>query len=141
MKKEILIPLILILLGLLFVFINVMVLFSKGNAWLVKRKLKVGAMILSLTSLMACNAPFSTCYGPSKEQLESARQDSIKKAENQKRIDDSLAQYYLEEKRIEDSILLSKRIKTYNDKPNETIPVRMCYKPTNKPPVKKEKNK
>ncbi len=134
MKKEILIPLLLILLGLLFAIINVMVFFFKGNKWFVKKKLKVGAMILSLTSLLGCGSPFGTCYAPTKEQLDSARQDSINKAENLKRINDSIAQYDLEKKRIEDSIVLSKRIKTYKDKPNETIPIRTCYKPTNKPP-------
>ncbi len=63
MKKEILIPTLIILLGVIFVFINIMVFFTKGSSWFVKKKLKVGALILTLTSIAACHTvPRPTCY-------------------------------------------------------------------------------
>ena len=138
MKKEILIPILIVFLGLIFVFINAMVFFTKGNAWLIKKKLKVGAMILSLTGILACGSHFGTCYGPTKEQLEKARQDSI-------RIWDSIAKIEAEEKRIQDSVagVTEKRMKDSvarikhktktQIKPVCYRPVKTCYKPVQNP--------
>ncbi len=101
MKKEILIPALLLLLGLIFIIINIIVYFSKGNTWLISKKLKVGALILSLTALFSCgssshnNEP--TCYiTPIPKYTDSIhkekqKQDSILNIENQKRINDSIA--------------------------------------------------
>lgn len=98
MKKEIILPLIIILLGIIFLLINIIVFFSKGNTWFVKKKLKVGAMILTLTSITACHTvPRHTCYEPVQTKVDtdstnySRQQDSIKKADNNKRINDSIA--------------------------------------------------
>jgi hypothetical protein len=106
MKKEILISVLIILFGLIFVVINILVYITKGNPRFVKRKLKIGAMILSLTSILACNSHYgTTCYKTaiSKEQSDSLRKvdslaiikekkkDSINKAENQKLKNDSIA--------------------------------------------------
>jgi hypothetical protein len=63
MKKEILIPVLLLFLGLIFVIINIIVYFTKGNTWIVSKKLRVGALILTLTSIVACHSvPKPTCY-------------------------------------------------------------------------------
>jgi hypothetical protein len=106
MKKEILIPVLIIFIGLIFVFINIIVYITKGNSWFVKRKLKVGAMILSLTSIFACSSHYrTTCYKTaiSQEQSDSLRKedslaiieekkkDSINMAENKKLKNDSIA--------------------------------------------------
>jgi hypothetical protein len=65
MKKEIIIPALIIIFGTLFIVINIFVYFSKGNKWLIKKKLKVGALILALTSVTACHTiPKHTCYEP-----------------------------------------------------------------------------
>lgn len=86
-----------ILLGFAFVCINLLIYFSKGNAWLISRKLKVGALLLSLTGAMACGSPpRPTCYEqpPTKEYRDSVakahKQDSINEAARQKHIHDSL---------------------------------------------------
>jgi len=97
MKKEVFLPLIIILLGFLFVCINLLVYFSKGNAWLISRKLKIGALLLSLTGVVACGSPLRpTCYEqpPSKEYRDSVekarKQDSINEVAKLKHIHDSL---------------------------------------------------
>jgi hypothetical protein len=83
MKKEILIPVLLIFLGLIFVFINIMVFFSK-NRWFISRKLKVGALIISLTGILACGVPSNQesdhyIKNPPEESIaKQKKQDSIK---------------------------------------------------------------
>lgn len=127
MKKEILIPLSLLLLGFLFIIINLIVYLSKGNSWLIGKKLKVGALILSLTTVFSCGSPPRvTCYDPAppKEYTDSIaevkRQDSIKEAEKQKNIEDSVA-LANEKQRKKDSIAKIK----HNKKPPEK---HTCYK-------------
>lgn len=140
MKKEIIIPVFIGLLALLFVIINIAVHLTNGNHWLIKKKLKLGAMILSLTSFFACGSPRPTCYdtAPSKEYTDSIenvkKQDSLNNLVKQQIINDSIAK--AEEKRIADSILKAKYIKNHKQFPKDTIPVRMCYKPTSKQPNK-----
>jgi hypothetical protein len=128
MKKEIVFPVLLIILGILFILINLIVFISKGNGWFIKQKLKVGALILSLSGIFACGSPPKvSCYdqAPSKEYTDSIaivkRQDSIKNAENQKQIEDSIANVMKEQKK-KDSLAKIKHKK----KP----PIRhTCYKP------------
>ena len=99
MKKEIFIPALLGFLGLGFIIINIIVYFSRGNAWFIKKKLKVGALILTLTSIAACHTiPQPTCYdvaAPSNEFNDSTantnKKDSIYKADKQKQKNDSIA--------------------------------------------------
>jgi len=98
MKKEILIPALLLLLGLLFIIINIIVYFTKGHPWIVSKKLKVGALILTLTGIVACHTiPKPTCYEPvqTKDNNESNdnlnKKDSINTAKNKKQKDDSIA--------------------------------------------------
>jgi hypothetical protein len=140
MKREILVPLILSFLGLLFVIINIILFFLKSNGWLISKKLKVGALILSLSGIFGCGSPPQrSCYRmpPSTEYLDSIKNiekmDSIKTAENQKRIEDSIAK---EEKRKKDSIARKKHIK------KDSIVEPSCYKmPPQKTcyaPVKKQ---
>lgn len=128
MKKEIIIPALIIFLGVIFVFINILVFFSKGNNKFIKKKLKVGAIILSLTGIIACGTPHTeqpTCYIdtlPDKYADSIAEQkklDSIKSAQRQKQIDDSLAKA-IDEKHKKDSIAKIK-------KKNPVRPV--CYGP------------
>ncbi len=133
MKKEILIPVLLLFLGLLFTIINLIVYFSKGNSWLVSKKLRIGAMMLSLTGILACGSPPKpSCYevAPSKEYLDSManirKQDSIMEMEKQKYIDDSIANV-MEEQRIKDSLSKIKHKK----KPPVIKPI--CYRPAPRP--------
>lgn len=95
MKKEILVPTLLFFLGLIFIIINIILYFSRGNSWLIGKKLKIGAMILSLSGIIGCGTtPQPTCYEvpPSKEYLDSLadirKKDSILALE--KKIIDSL---------------------------------------------------
>jgi hypothetical protein len=135
-KKEIIIPLILVCLSIVFVLINVLVFFSKGNHRLIKEKLKVGALILTLSSIVACHTmPKPTCYDvttiPSKEKTDSIanaiKQDSIKLAKNEKRLNDSISNAN-EEKRKKDSIA---NIKSDTIQPTcyKMPPQKTCYAP------------
>jgi hypothetical protein len=102
MKKEIFIHTLLILLGLIFIIINLIVYFSKGNPCFISKKLKVGAMIISLTALFSCGSPSNSnlkpdCYLPpppkndyNKNQLKQ-KQDTILNTKKQKQINDSNA--------------------------------------------------
>jgi hypothetical protein len=116
MRKEILIPFLLLILGLVFIIINIIVYFSVGNPWVVAKKLKVGAMILSLTGMFACgtnNTNDLTCYKSPKQSYKDSiaevkKQDSIKTAGIQKHIDDSIAAAK-EKKRKKDSIAKIKK--------------------------------
>jgi len=99
MKKEILIPALLVFFGLIFIIFNLMVYFSRGNALFIAKKMKVGALILALTSIAACHiVPKPTCYdvaAPPNENNDSIvnakKQDSINKANKQKQTNDSIA--------------------------------------------------
>lgn len=143
MKKEIVIPLLLFVLGLIFIIINILVFFTKGNAWFISKKLKVGAMILSLTGVLACGSPPKpTCYdtAPSKENTDSIakvkKQDSINTIEKQKYIDDSSA-IELKKQMKKDSLAKIKHKK----KPPIIKPI--CYHPAPNncfTPVKNQKD-
>ena len=134
MRKEIFIPVILILLGLLFIFINGMVFFSKGNRWFISSKLKVGAMILSLTGILACGSPDRlTCYKtamPEKERDSIRKSDSIAKEDKKKADSIYMAE---KEKQIDDSIAIVNKKKQKKDsiakiKHRKINPVRpVCY--------------
>ena len=130
MKKEILIPILLCFLAFLFIIINIVVYFTKGNTWFVHQKLKIGAMIISFTGILACGSPPKpTCYdtAPSKEYTDSItkvkKQDSINVIEKQKHIDDSVANSN-EISRKKDSIAKIKHKKKIPIKP-------VCYRPVN----------
>jgi hypothetical protein len=131
MKKEILIPVLLLMLGFVFIIINIIVYVSKGNSWLIGKKLKVGALMLSLTGIFSCGSPPKpTCYElpPSKEYIDSManvrKQDSIKEAEKQKLIDDSIAN--VNKQREKDSLT-----KIKHKKKPPTI-IHPCYMPPKK---------
>jgi hypothetical protein len=96
MKKEILIPVLLMFLGVVFVIINIIVYFTKGNNWVVSKKMKVGALILTLTSIVACHTvPKPTCYDvaitPSKDYTDSIAAANKKDSIKQMQINDSIA--------------------------------------------------
>lgn len=140
MKKEIIIPLFIVLLGFLFVIINIVVFLTKGNSWFIHKKLKVGALILTLTSIAACHtAQTPTCYKTSttidnSDSTEYMRiKDSIQFAKNQKHIDDSIANVN-EEKRKKDSIANIKVIKGDSIQPTcyKPPPQKTCYAPVRK---------
>jgi len=129
MKKEILIPVLLLFLGLIFIIINILVFFSKGNKRLINRKLKVGALILSLTGILACGShQHPTCYqkpvtnNEADSIAEIKKQDSIRNAGIQKHLDDSITGVK-EEQRKKDSLAKIKHKK----KPSVIEPT--CYKP------------
>lgn len=137
MKKEILIPLVIMILGLIFVIINIFVFFSKGNAWFIKKKLKIGALILTFTSIAACHTIHQpTCYDVTAveptENMDSIanakRQDSIKMA--QKHINDSIANAN-NEQRKKDSIAKIKPVKGDSIIPTcyKAPPPKTCYAP------------
>jgi hypothetical protein len=138
-KKEIVIPIIIVCLSLIFILINILVFFTKGNNRFIKKKLKVGAMILTLTGIIACHTvPKPTCYDvttiPPKGETDSIanaiKQDSIKVAENQKFLTDSIANAN-EEKRKKDSIANIKNIKSDTIQPTcyKMPPPKTCYAP------------
>ena len=62
-KKELLTPILFAGIGLAFVFISLMVWFSNGKSakW-VARKMKVGALLLSLNATVSCEQFVTTCY-------------------------------------------------------------------------------
>jgi len=71
MKKEHLIPVLLVGLALAFIFVSIMVFLSNGKANWVKKKLRMGGILLSMTAILnGCheNEPFNpdgvTCYDP-----------------------------------------------------------------------------
>ena len=144
MKKEIFIPVLLAFLGLVFIIINIIVFFSKGNAWYIHKKLKVGALILTLTSIAACHtAQTPTCYktsttiGDSDSTEYMKIKDSIQFAKNQKHIADSIANAN-EEKRKKDSIANIKINKGDSIQPTcykpAPPPTKTCYAPVRKNP-------
>lgn len=65
-KKELLIPISVIIFSIIFAIISMFVFFSKGKSkyWLTK-KMKIGAVLLSLSAMTiqnSCRPPFVTCY-------------------------------------------------------------------------------
>jgi hypothetical protein len=63
MKKELYIPLILIGLSVAFVVVSFLLWLSRGNDSLLKKKLRIGAIILSLTgTAVGCGGCGETCY-------------------------------------------------------------------------------
>jgi hypothetical protein len=65
MKKELFLPLIIFALTLVFAVICLMVYLSKGNAYWIKRKLKIGALLLTFTWITnSCEKvpPVVECY-------------------------------------------------------------------------------
>ncbi len=142
MKREILIPLLILILGLLFIIINIVIFCSKGNSWLISKKLKIGAMILSLTGIIACGSPPKvSCYEqpPSKDYIDSIanarKQDSIKTAKEQKQITDSIANAQEEQKKIDSLAKIKHKKKPPVIKPTCYKPVqKTCYAPVKKQP-------
>lgn len=93
----------------MFVFTSFIVFVSKGSKSIIKKKLKAGAMILTLTGIFACNhqRPSSHVNSFFKEYSDSIKSqrklDSIQKAAKQKHIDDSTSNVK-EKKREKDSL-------------------------------------
>jgi hypothetical protein len=104
MKKEILIPFMLLFLGLIFTMINIIIYFSKRNSWFISKKLKVGAMIITFIGILSCGSTSqpdiktSTCYAPipqdiNKDSIELVKKkyiDSITKVKGEKQKKDSI---------------------------------------------------
>ena len=108
MKNKVITPIINLLTGFVFVCINVLVYCSRGNRWLISKKLKVGAVLLSLTGIIACGGSDTsredTCYKTvnphpkvsiekvrvrEKDSMRKAKQDSIRDAAKQKPVQKS----------------------------------------------------
>jgi hypothetical protein len=128
MKKEIIFPVILIILGLIFCVINMLVYFTKGNHHIIRRKIKVGALIISLTGILACGTSptqKTTCYSDSvsTNKKDGFNQDSIKNAEKQRQTDDSITNVK-EKQQKKDSLAK----KNHKKKPPVAKPV--CYRQT-----------
>ena len=63
MKKELYLPLVLIGLSAAFIVVSLLVWITRGNDSLLKKKLRIGAMILMLTgTAVGCNCTEVTCY-------------------------------------------------------------------------------
>jgi hypothetical protein len=54
MKNKLITPFINLLTGFVFVCIDALVYCSSGNRWLISKKLKIGAVFISLTGIVAC---------------------------------------------------------------------------------------
>jgi hypothetical protein len=62
-KKEIFFPLLAAILGFVFILLSLMVWLNRGkNNGLLKRKLRIGALILALTTAASCGSPHVSCY-------------------------------------------------------------------------------
>jgi hypothetical protein len=129
MKKDILIPVLLIFLGLIFIFINIMVFFSK-NRWFISRKLKVGALIISLTSILACGVPGNQ---ESAYSIENNHVDSIAKQKKQDSIKEKTDSISIANKK--DSINKANQLKHKKDSifkiktKKKALIVPTCYDP------------
>ena len=128
MKKEILIPALLVFLGLIFIIFNLIVYFSRGNAWFIAKKIKVGALILSLTAFISCG-PNANSFPVKNEPITKDFKDSIAEKNRQ----DSM-EALNKKRRIEDSIVMSIKKGEMQD----SIKPVMCYKPA---PSKKNNKK
>jgi hypothetical protein len=76
MKKDIMIPLGIFLLVLFFGIISMLVFFRPKTA-LIRLKLKVGALLLSLTFMASCAPPQPTCYEVAALPDSTAQNDSL----------------------------------------------------------------
>ena len=65
-RKQILVPVLVAVLSVAFVFVSFLVFVTRGNASLIRKKLKLGAVILSLTGVVlgGCREGEITCYAP-----------------------------------------------------------------------------
>jgi hypothetical protein len=81
MKREIYMPILLIFLFIAFLMASGMVLFIKAKPGWIKAKLKIGALILSLTAVASCGSPQVSCYEmpPVKDSGRININDTIKK--------------------------------------------------------------
>jgi hypothetical protein len=61
-KREIYIPVLLFFLFITFLLAGAMVYISKARPGWIKTKIKIGAIILSLTTAVSCGSPEVTCY-------------------------------------------------------------------------------
>src|SRR5437763_1486857 len=97
-KRDFLFPLIVALLGLVFVLISFLIWLNDGkNNKLLKRKLYIGALILSLTNVISCGQPPEkvSCYKATKDttqinkntSFDSASENNNKDKNHQKNID------------------------------------------------------
>lgn len=125
MKRSIKFYLSILFLSLGYHVVNSMVYLTNGHAWLVRKKIKMGALIVVLTGIFACNSPKTeklpvTCYEP---MATDNKDDSI--AQAKKLHDDSIAKV-AEELRIKDSIAKVKQ-KTKIKKPK--VIEHKCYVP------------
>jgi hypothetical protein len=63
-KKELITPIAIISLSIIFALVSFAVYLTKGNsAFWISKKFKIGALLLTFTSIMACRPPV-TCYEP-----------------------------------------------------------------------------
>jgi len=150
MKKEILLAILIIFLGFIFFVINIIVLISKGNVWAINRKLKIGALILSLTTILGCGGSHTdnntTCYKSRRSDNYDSnnninqKQDSINNAIKQRNIDDSIAN--VNGKKEKDSIVKIKQLNNnpvrpvYNGAPAHTCYTQVAPKKDNKTEIK-----
>jgi len=70
-KKEILVPLAVVVLSIAFVGISAMVVLSRGHPWCIKKKLRIGAVLLTLTgaATTGCGGHQISCYDPIVNEL------------------------------------------------------------------------
>ena len=137
MKNKLITPLINLLTGFVFVCIDALVYCSGGNHWLISKKLKIGAVLISLTGIIACGGGTDhsnvKCYKP-----ESLREDSIAKAkawEKEEAIEKAI------KKAKQDSINSTKTKQNLVPKPKPTpILMKTCYDYA-EPPVRDSLNK
>jgi len=64
MKKEQYLPVIIFILSAALIIVSLMVFISNGNQYWLKRKLKLGALILTLTASISACQPIISCYDP-----------------------------------------------------------------------------
>jgi hypothetical protein len=76
MKREIFIPIFIIVLMIIFVIISAIVFFSKGKSSFVKQKLKIGAIIISISAFASCNIHKHTCYKTSVDKKNDIKDSS-----------------------------------------------------------------
>ena len=132
MKNKLITPLINLLTGFMFVCIDALVYCSGGNHWLISKKLKIGAVLISLTGIIACGGGNTqredTCYKTANPH----RKDSIAKVRTREK--DSI------EKAKQDSMKAAKAKQNLVPKPKPTpILMKTCYDYA-EPPVRDSLN-
>jgi len=92
MSKKIVNQLLFIILSATYIFVNTLVILTKGNNRIIRRKLKTGALLLSVSSLIACHTSSKpTCYSvttlnkPSDSSSVVNKKDSVIKIQPLKR--------------------------------------------------------